>query len=370
MEKKINKNDRENSLLIHSLPLVSVAMTTYNGENFLAQQLDSLVAQNYSLFEIIICDDNSTDSTAMILKSYEHKPGIDISIYHNKENLGYIKNFEKAVSHCRGEYIVFCDQDDIWEPDKIAVQVRALIAEDALAIFSDAFLVDVNARDLGMSLWEAVVGRKPPSEIDYREFYLKNCVTGCTLMIHRQLLNSALPFPKSVQHDWWLAYHAAYQKRLVLTEQKLVHYRQHSHNVYGAGLSRIRKKSLSYYLKYQYQKFDLYRSIKRCIDECMLCRGRLKAMMDFEKSTKSGVSDELICLNNWVDDRAFSRNMSEYSFFYQSDSPMFRFFGGRIKMMKNISQMLRSIFFEFLRDAFKIALFLSMIALVIYYSNT
>ena len=72
------------------LPLISVVMTTYNGEKFLTQQLDSLTAQTYPLFEIIICDDNSTDSTVAILKSYEEKieNAIPISIYCNKENIG------------------------------------------------------------------------------------------------------------------------------------------------------------------------------------------------------------------------------------------------------------------------------------------
>ena len=332
------------------LPLISVVMTTYNGEKYLTEQLDSLIAQTYPLFEIIICDDNSTDSTVAILKSYEEKieNAISISIYCNKENMGYVKNFQKAISHCSGDYLVFCDQDDIWLPDKIAIQYQALTEAKALAVFSDAFLVDAKARDLDMSLWEAVLGCNPPQKIDFRAFYLTNCVTGCTLMIDRQLLDSAIPFPKSVPHDWWLAYHAAYQEGLVFTEKKLVHYRQHAGNVYGVG-SKIRKKRISYYLRNKWQKWHLLTHLQQIIQSVVTGRLRLTAMYDFEIKKINGASNELVQLSQWIDDKILCKDLSKYHTFFQSNSPVFQLFDRKRGRQENINYFIRKALFRFLR---------------------
>ena len=98
--------------------MISIAMTTYNGEKYLREQLDSILNQTYKDFELIICDDCSTDSTVQIIKSY-----IDprIKLFINEKNLGFKKNFEKAIKLCTGEYIALSDQDDIWELDHLKI---------------------------------------------------------------------------------------------------------------------------------------------------------------------------------------------------------------------------------------------------------
>ena len=347
------------------LPLISVVMTTYNGEKFLTQQLDSLLAQSYPLFEIIICDDNSTDSTLTILKSYEEKSDINISVFCNEENIGYVKNFQKSISHCNGDYLVFCDQDDIWLPNKIATQYQALSETKALAIFSDAYLCDANDRDLDMSLWEAVIGSKPPKKIDHRAFYLTNCVTGCTLMIHRQLLDSALPFPKSVPHDWWMAYHAAYQERLVFTEDKLIHYRQHAGNVYGVG-SKIRRKRLSYYLKNKWQKWHLFSHLQQLVQGAVTGKLRLKAMYDFEVQAGAGASDELILLSDWIDDKLLSKDMSKYQAFFQSNNPAFQLFSRKRSRPENINYFIRNTILRFSKRVLTVIFCSFLIYLALY----
>src|ERR1700761_555678 len=100
--------------------LVSIAVCTYNGERFLSKQLDSLLRQSYSNIEIVIADDCSTDNTWSILQDYADKDA-RVKPYKNKYNLGHTLNFEKAIKLCKGEYIALCDQDDIWETDKISV---------------------------------------------------------------------------------------------------------------------------------------------------------------------------------------------------------------------------------------------------------
>ena len=97
--------------------LVSIAMATYNGEKYLKEQLDSIYAQTYKDIEVIVCDDCSSDKTVEILDEYKEKYGL--KYYINEKNLGFKKNFEKAISLCSGDFIALADQDDIWIENKI-----------------------------------------------------------------------------------------------------------------------------------------------------------------------------------------------------------------------------------------------------------
>ncbi len=101
-------------------PLVSVAMCTYNGERFLAQQLDSIINQTYTNIEIVICDDGSTDKTIQMIQEYQKKFAT-IKLYQNKTNLGFVQNFAKAISLTTGDYVATSDQDDIWLKNKIEI---------------------------------------------------------------------------------------------------------------------------------------------------------------------------------------------------------------------------------------------------------
>ena len=115
------KNNESN--IIERSPLVSIALCTYNGEVFLQEQLNSLLNQTYTTIEIIAVDDASTDSTRSIL---EKKASTDsrLKVFINEKNIGYNKNFEKAISLCSGDFIAISDQDDIWEAEKIGKMMR------------------------------------------------------------------------------------------------------------------------------------------------------------------------------------------------------------------------------------------------------
>src|SRR5574344_2136916 len=97
--------------------MISLALPTYNGEKYLREQLDSIFNQTMVPEEIVVVDDRSTDSTIQILEEYKQKYGL--KYYINEQNLGYNKNFEKAITLCQGDYIALCDQDDVWLPEKI-----------------------------------------------------------------------------------------------------------------------------------------------------------------------------------------------------------------------------------------------------------
>ena len=98
--------------------MISVAMTTYNGEKYIRKQIESILNQSMKVDEIIVCDDGSTDKTVEILKEYP------VTVYQNENNLGYRLNFKKAMSLCTHEYTFLCDQDDIWEKKKIKTKEK------------------------------------------------------------------------------------------------------------------------------------------------------------------------------------------------------------------------------------------------------
>jgi glycosyltransferase involved in cell wall biosynthesis len=107
------------------LPLVSIAMCTYNGAKFMAKQLESIINQTYKNLEIVIVDDRSTDDTVAIVEQFA-KNDERIKFYQNETNLGFNKNFEKAVNLTTGDYISISDQDDIWLPTKIEDLLNAI----------------------------------------------------------------------------------------------------------------------------------------------------------------------------------------------------------------------------------------------------
>ncbi len=99
---------------------VSIAMATYNGGKYLQEQLDSIQEQTLRPYELVICDDGSTDTTLSILERFSNQASFPVRIYRNEENLGYSDNFLKAAKLCKGDWVAFCDQDDVWMPNKLA----------------------------------------------------------------------------------------------------------------------------------------------------------------------------------------------------------------------------------------------------------
>ncbi|MEZ7891949.1 MAG: glycosyltransferase family 2 protein [Candidatus Wallbacteria bacterium] len=213
--------------------LVSIAMATYNGGKFLRKQLDSIYSQSYKNIEVIVCDDCSIDDTAEILKQYNFKHGL--KYYINDKNLGFVKNFEKAITLCTGEYIALADQDDLWHNDKIETLIGN-IGNYAL-ICSDAAVIDGSGSETADSFLK-YSGKYASSDRDYRLFTFYNFVTGCTCLFKRELLSQALPFPEYQNyHDWWLALCASKMSGVKFLDTKLVDYRQHGGNVGGAEKS-------------------------------------------------------------------------------------------------------------------------------------
>src|SRR5690348_15252804 len=120
---------------------VSVAMATYNGANHIRRQLNSLAAQTLSCSELIISDDNSTDATLEIIRSFAADAPFPVQIHRNDARIGYRANFMKVASLCRSDLIAFCDQDDFWRPTKIAACITPFVDPELLLTYHNAIVV-------------------------------------------------------------------------------------------------------------------------------------------------------------------------------------------------------------------------------------
>ena len=220
---------------------VSVALCTYNGAEYLREQIESIFAQTVVPDEIIVTDDRSTDATAAILEEYAKTTSLRYVI--NDTQLGFVKNFEKAISLCSGEYIVLADQDDVWLPEKIEMLLNKI--EDNLLVYSDAELVDSKLIPLGKRLLNPAKTKTIEGNGNNKAFVFGNCVSGNTMLFRKELADLALPIPADIPfHDAYLAFYASTCGAIQYVDKALVLYRQHGNNITdSAGLKKKKKRS-------------------------------------------------------------------------------------------------------------------------------
>jgi glycosyltransferase involved in cell wall biosynthesis len=205
-------------------PLISIALCTYNGSAFLREQLDSILKQHYTHWELVVVDDCSTDTTRHILEGYAGRDA-RISLHYNEQNLGYNKNFEKALSLCGSELIAICDQDDIWHPEKLEKQVRLL--GDNTLVYHDSEFVDAEGKSMNRRISDKLnFYRGDEPEV----FLFLNCVSGHSILLKKNVLQKSVPFPDNFHYDQWLAFNAACLGTIDFIPETLVKYRQHPSN--------------------------------------------------------------------------------------------------------------------------------------------
>lgn len=219
-------------------PPVSVAICTFNGAKFLKQQIDSILTQSYpNIAEIICVDDSSSDNTLNILHDYQSKDQ-RFKIFTNQSNLGYIKNFEKALTLCSEEYIALSDQDDLWYPNKIERLMSNI--GDNLMIYSDTEYIDENNHKIGKKLSSF---RNLGVCTSCLNLALFNGISSHTMIIKKELVRMAVPFSLKVPHDYWLSFAAAKKNKIAFINETLVGYRQHTCNALGGfGLGGVKRK--------------------------------------------------------------------------------------------------------------------------------
>ena len=212
---------------------ISIAMATYNGERYLREQLDSILAQTVPFRELIVVDDASTDGTWEILSRYAANDA-RIKLFRNRTNVGVFKNFELAATACTGEFIAFSDQDDIWMPDHLEA-LRKGIGEKMLAI-GDAEIMDASGNRSGQRLsYLENVDWMPDDDLQkaYTMFFYRGCYQGASMMIRRSLLPVALPIPRHNYHDFWLSCLACFYGGISRIDAPITLYRRHERAVTG-----------------------------------------------------------------------------------------------------------------------------------------
>lgn len=226
---------------------LSVAMCTYNGELYLREQLSSITKQTRIPDELVVCDDASSDDTVRILESFRDGAPFPVGVYRNARRLGITRNFEQAVSLCKGDIIALCDQDDVWMPDKLRRLEQTLLANpEAGYAFSDAVVVDEGLHPLGYTTWQAVRFRSRERRQFERGRQLgvlvrRNVVTGPTMVFRSELREKMLPFPANWADDAWMALAAsALGRGGILLNVPLIYYRKHSGQAVGIGSPAVR----------------------------------------------------------------------------------------------------------------------------------
>ncbi|WP_426476880.1 glycosyltransferase [Chryseobacterium sp. CBSDS_008] len=214
----------------------SVALCTYNGEHYIAEQLESILRQKKAVSEIIICDDGSTDGTLNILSGYAAQFPDIIKIYENPENLGYIANFEKAMSLCSGDLVFLCDQDDRWLTNK--AEVITNIFEKNPAVNIVAHNIDLFGETISntkkITYWD-IESVNPDQFTDTRNIIKRilfqgNIFPGMSMAVRNTFLKKHLPLKKInpvIIHDYELLLLAADKDTVWVEKSILGEYRIH-----------------------------------------------------------------------------------------------------------------------------------------------
>lgn len=224
-----------------TLPLIAIAMATYNGQRYLAEQLDSILSQNYKNWILIVRDDFSDDDSVNILMSYASTDSRIKVIRSEGGKLGAAGSFLLLLNRAKdtGAYFMFCDQDDLWHQNRLQIFLDTMLKAEAetpnlpILVHSDLRLVDEAGKVVHKSFW--IHGKLDPRLNRFSRLLVQNTVTGCATMINRSLaslvcLSSAQP----IVHDWWVALTASALGRIVILPVSTIDYRQHGRNVIGA----------------------------------------------------------------------------------------------------------------------------------------
>lgn len=214
--------------------ILSVAMCTFNGEKYIAEQLESILSQQFPVDEIIICDDGSTDKTVEIIEDFQKSAPL-IKLYRNPENLGVIKNFEKAINLCQDGIVMLCDQDDIWfknKTEKIKNYFETNV--DKKAVFHNLELF--NEKPLNATIWNYVAfnARNHGKNLLNHLLTIENLATGASFALKKNKSINLDEIPEIALHDYQLALIFAMTNQLGLIDQTLGYYRIHDAQQIGA----------------------------------------------------------------------------------------------------------------------------------------
>lgn len=199
-------------------PKISVCMASFNGASFIETQISSVLLQLSTNDELIISDNGSTDETLTIVDNFQDRR---IKLIHSG-NLGPVANFENALLAAEGDYIVLCDQDDVWLPGRLSAATSALQGADLSIVGLTP--TDDMLNPLGIPV--------PIPKLNILSVLVSNGYVGCAMAFRKNVKEACLPFPRGIpMHDWWIAAVSLLKFRVVIDPTKYILYRRHEANL-------------------------------------------------------------------------------------------------------------------------------------------
>jgi len=217
---------------------ISIAMATYNGEKFVRKQLESLAEQIHLPSELVVTDDGSNDKTLDVIADFARTAPFPVFVHANSTRLNYRENFMRCASRCSGDLIAFCDQDDIWDRDKLSTLLEYFDMANVDLVFHDFRLIDAN----GNPIADMAPDLCPESVDPWTN------IRGLTIVFRRKLLKYSGLWELSIDHlnpaermahDQWYLFLAHSFNSLQHVSRPLLSYRQHGANLYGAPSSSL-----------------------------------------------------------------------------------------------------------------------------------
>lgn len=231
-------------MIVMNQEKIAILMSTYNGEQYLADQIKSIQKQTNHDWHLYIRDDGSSDKTDSIIRSFvEDDQRITFINKDNVSNVGVIKSFMTLLEDTNADFYMFSDQDDIWKEDKIQRAVDLVKQEDyreqPICLHTELQVVDTDLHPVELMKRGRVWN-------DFQHFLFGNCVTGCTVMINQKLKDklrlNMLDISKIAMHDWWFAEVASAFGKVIYDPTPSILYRQHIDNVVGGSDSQAPKQ--------------------------------------------------------------------------------------------------------------------------------
>lgn len=246
--------------------MVAILMATYNGETYMKEQLDSLFTQTYQDFKLYVSDDASTDATYSILQSYQKKYPEKVFLYRNNtDHHGAKHNFMGLMLRHKAQYVMLCDQDDVWKPRKIEMTMQKMYQLEEeygestpILVHTDLEVVDQSLQTVSTSFKKAMGANY--SRTHLRQIVIQNIVTGCTALYNYALAKLLVSDPPyMIMHDWWLVLVASAFGMIDHIDEQTILYRQHGNNVIGAKNVHT--------IQYIIQKLTHWNGMKQAINE-------------------------------------------------------------------------------------------------------
>lgn len=283
-------------------------MGTFNGEKYLAEQIESIINQTYQNWCLLIRDDGSTDSTTDIIKSYCSKYEQIFLIEDQDGNLGFNSNFLTLIKFAQSPYISICDQDDVWISTKLEKSLQAMEAvvnskDCPVLIHSDAFLVDGDLNTIS----ETWIGKRG-SIHGLNGICFANSVQGASVLFNQALKEIALNTPVLAPYDYHLALLSSIRGKRIFINESLLYYRQHAKNVIG-GIAEDSKINTQFYIK---QFLSLMTNIWSRLDYEKLSP-TLKNCFEAYKIIKNHYSIGIV-------DKSQSKALAEFLYIYEGNN--------------------------------------------------